>query len=152
MHLAFANQGQGHMRQLHQVSAGTHAAVTGNEGTDAAVHKLRQQPHHIRMDAGFSLQERADARHHGRLHGSIAKGFAGTGGMTADDIVLQVFQIAVVHAPLRHGTESGIDAVDDLILMKLLQETIATLHLGQRFFVDFELFAKEDHLLGLLQA
>ena len=102
------------------------------------------------MNAGFSLQERADTRYHGRLHGSVTQRLSGAGRMAADNIVLQVFQVTVIHTPLGHGAEAGVDAVDHFILVKLLQKTVAPFYLGKGFFIDFELFTREDHLLCLL--
>ena len=150
MHFTFANQGQGHMRQLNQVSAGANTAMAGDKRINAPVHEFGEQSHHVRMNARFPLQERADTRYHGCLHGSIAKWLPGARRMAANNVVLQVFQITVIHAPLGHGAESGINAIDDFILVELFQETVGSFNLCKGFFVDFELLTKEDHLLCLL--
>ena len=49
MHLSFANQGKGYVGKLDKVSAGAHAAVTGDEGVDAVIEEIGKKPYHIRM-------------------------------------------------------------------------------------------------------
>ena len=136
MDLSLSDESQGHVGQLNQVSAGAYAAVAGDKGIDAAIDKLHQKLHHIRMDAGFSLQEGAYAGHHGGFDGGVSQGLACAGGMAADNIVLEIFQILVVHSPLGHGAETGIDPVNDFILVEFLQEVVATLHLSHGFRID----------------
>ena len=68
MHFSFADQAEGHMRQLYQVTTCADTAVFGNEGTDAAVDELRQEFDQFRMYAALALRERAHACEHGRAY------------------------------------------------------------------------------------
>ena len=88
VHLTFAYQRQGDVSQLHQVSAGSHAAMSGYKGIDASVDKGHEQIYQFAMDARFALQKRTDARQHGCLHVAIFQRLPCTGGMTADDVIL----------------------------------------------------------------
>ena len=76
------------MSQLHQVAAGTHAAMHGNERIYLAVDELNQQFHHIGMHARTALQHRAKAGYHGRLHIDIIQGLSCSSGVATDDIIL----------------------------------------------------------------
>ena len=120
VHLTFAYQRQGDVSQLHQVSAGSHAAMSGDKGIDASVDKGHEQVYQFAMDARFALQKRTDARQHGCLHIAIFQRLPCTGGMTADDVVLQVGEMPVVYAPLRHRTKPRIDAINHPIFGKTL--------------------------------
>jgi hypothetical protein len=42
--------------------------------------------------------------------------------VAADDVILKLVEVFVVDAPLCHGSEAGVDAVDDLVLREGLQE------------------------------
>ena len=150
MHFPFSDEREGHMGQLHQVSAGAYAAVAGNVRADAAVDEFHQQLDHIRMNARFTLQEGTHTGYHGGPYGSISQGLAGTGGMAADNIVLEVFQITVVYPPLGHGAKAGVDSVNDFVFVELLQELVATLHLCHCGRIQVKRLAVENHFLGLL--
>ena len=116
---------------------------------DAAVYELNKQPDAVGMYAATALQKGAQACYQGRLYAAVGQRPASSGGVTPDDVVLQVFQITVVYAPLSHGTEARIDAVNYLLGTEIAQETVTAFHLRHRQMVDIYLFVGIEKPLNL---
>ena len=93
----------------------------------------------------LALRKRTYACEHARAYKKIAQRFAHAGSMRTDDIVLQITQVRVVHAPLRHRSETRVDAVDHLVAGELGQETVAGLHGGHGLLIYLQTgLAEED--------
>jgi predicted nuclease with RNAse H fold len=45
--------------------------------------------------------------------------------VAADDVILKLVEVLVIDAPLCHRAETSVDAIDDLVLRKSLQEVEA---------------------------
>ena len=69
---------------------------------------------YLAMNAGTRLQQRPQTSYHGRFDIYVRQRFSRARRMAADDVVLQIGQIAVVDPPLCHGPEPGIDSVNPL--------------------------------------
>jgi hypothetical protein len=149
MHFSLSDERKGHVGQLDQVSAGAYAAVTRDERADAPVDEFYQELNHLRMNARFPLQESTYAGNHGGPYGSISERLSGTGGMAADNIVLEFFQMVVIHAPLGHGAKAGVDTVNDFVFVELLKELVATLYLCHGGRIQVKRFSVEYYILGL---
>ena len=76
------------------------------------------------MDARTALQERTGTRYHRALYLDVAQRFARACAVAADYVVLQVGKVFVIHTPLGHGAETGVDAVYHLVLHKFAEELI----------------------------
>lgn len=124
MYLALADKAERDMRQLYQVAARTHAAVLRHEGNNAAIDELGKQIHYLGMHTALCLQERTQTGNHGGTHIAVVKRLARTRRVAANDVVLQVGQVLIIHTPLRHGPKAGVDTIDDLVACELLQETV----------------------------
>ena len=114
MNLSLPDESQGDMSQLDQVATGSDAPVFGNERNDVAIDEFRQKFDHFGMNSGASLQQRSQTRDHGRLDIQVGQWLSCTRRMTPNDVILKIFQIAVVDTPLGHWTKTGVDAIDDL--------------------------------------
>ena len=124
MHFSFTYQAQRYMRQLNQVTTGSHTTMFRNKRTYTAVDELCQQCHQFRMNTTLALRERAHARKHRRAYENIIQRFTGSSRMRADDVILQFTQMTILNAPLSHRTEPRIDAINDLIARETRQEII----------------------------
>ena len=82
---------------------------------DAAIDELGEEGYQLGVHATLALCERSYACEHGRAYKEIIQRFAHSGRVGADDVILQVAQMTVFHAPLSHRAETGVDAVDHLI-------------------------------------
>ena len=149
VHLALADERQRYVRQLHQVAARPHRAVLRYVGVDAAVYERRQQPYHAGVHAAARLQQVRRAGHHGRLHVDVLQRLAGTRRVAAYDVVLQVAQVAVVHAPLCHRAEARVDAVNHLLRREALEELVAALHLVHLVVADAHFRPAEERFLNI---
>ena len=118
------------MSQLNQITTGTYATMLGNIRTNATIDKCCQKFHQFRVNATLTLRKRTHACEHARAYKKIIQRLTHTGSMRANDIILQVAQVLIAHAPLGHWTKTGIDTIDDLVARKLLQKTITILHAG----------------------
>ena len=138
MHLSLAYQTQRYMRQLHQIAARTYAAVLWNVRIDPAVDKLGQQRHQLRMHTALALCKRTDSCEHARAYKKVPERFTHTCGMRAYDIILQVAQVIVTHAPLCHRAEARIDSVNHLVMGKLLQKFVTVRYAVKSGFVPLQ--------------
>ena len=129
-HAALADHRQGDVGQLHQVAAGTHAAMTRHDGRDMAVNHVAEHTHHVGVHARMALNEGAQTRHHGGTYHHGIDGVAHARGVTAHNMILQVGQSVVAHAPLCHRPEARVDAVDDLVFCKCTEEAVGPFHAG----------------------
>ena len=145
MHLSFTDEGKGYVSKLDKVSAGAHAAVTGDEGIYAVIEETGQQSHYIRMNARACLEESAYTGNHGRPYGCVSKGLSCTGRVTPYNIILEVFQVLIVHAPLRHGAKTRIDAVNDLVLVEFFEETVTALHFLHCLFWQYNILPAKNY-------
>ena len=134
-HLALADERQGYVGQLHKVAAGAHAAVLRHVGRYVIVDELREDAHHVGVDARAAAHERVEAREHGRPDALVAQGPAGAGRMRADDVVLELALVLVADAILSHRPETGVDAVDDLVALEIFEKTIAVGYAAHRLGV-----------------
>lgn len=149
--LAFADERQGDVGQLDQVAAGADAAVFGDEGDDVAVDEFGEQPDHVGVNARPCLEQRSEAGDHGRLDIEVGQRIAGAGRVAADDVVLQVGKVAIVNPPLGHGSEAGVDAVDDLPGGEVAQEFVALRHLVERQIRGVDFCVREEDLFNAVQ-
>ena len=151
VHLALADQRQGDVGQLHQIAAGAHAPVLGDERADAAVDELHQQIDHLGMDARTGLQQGAEPGDHRRPDIEVGQRLAGAGRVAADDVVLQVGEVAVIDTPLGHGAEAGVDAVDHLLGRKFAEEFITCGHLAERQLRTVDPCVRKQQLFNAIQ-
>ena len=114
MDLSLSDHRQGHVSELHEVAAGTHASVLRDVRDDIGIDHTDKQFHQVRMDTRAGLQEGSQAGDHRRLHIDVRQRFSRPGRMASNDVVLKIGEIPVVHSPLRHRAETRIDAVDNL--------------------------------------
>ena len=123
MHLALANHGQRDVCQLHEVATGSHTSVFGNERIDAEIDEVDQQVDDIGVRPNVPGAMSPDG-----LSLPISRtrrpAVCLLRGMTSDDVVLQIFEILVVYAPLGHGSESGVYAIDDFVFGKVFEKFI----------------------------
>ena len=124
MDLAFADERKGQMGQLHQIAAGPDGAVTRDHRVNSPVEELDEQVGDRDMDARIALHERTQTGHDHGPHVGVAQRVAGARGVAADDVVLQFGEMPVADAPLRHRSEPGVDAVDDLVGGESFQEIV----------------------------
>ena len=87
-HIAFTNQGQGHVRQLNQVARSTHTAMLRDDRTDAFVDERAEQLQGVGINARLASYKGVVTRQHGGLHIQLGKRLASPAGMAADDVVL----------------------------------------------------------------
>ena len=139
VHFAFTDEAQRHVGQLYQVTAGTHTAVFGNVRAYTAVDELGEQRHQFGVHTAFALCERAYACQHTRAYKNIVQGFTHTGGMGANDVILQFTQVRIFHTPLCHRTKAGVDAVDHLVTGEAGQKIKTIGYALQRSLVPHQL-------------
>src|SRR5574344_131070 len=68
IYLAFANQCQCDMSQLHQIATSTYTAVFGYHGINLTVDKLDEQVHQVDMYTRFSLNKSLETCYHCSSH------------------------------------------------------------------------------------
>ena len=151
-HFALADKRQRDVGQLDEVAAGTYAAVLGIERQDVAVDKLLKQLHRLTVDAGVALRKLAQTRKKRRFHISWRQRFARTGGMAADDVVLQVMKVLVIDTPLSHWTEAGVDPVNHFALAELLEERVTAVNPAPCFGIQLNALALQQDLGRLFQS
>src|ERR1700761_1895249 len=103
------------MRQLYQVAAGAYAAVFVYNRANVFVDKGNQQIHHIAVYARVTLYKAAQPGNHQSFTKLRRDGFTTAGSVAANEVILQLQHILLVDLILRHRTETGIDAVDELV-------------------------------------
>ena len=138
---AFAYEAEGYVRKLHEVAAGANTSVFGYVGVDAAVDEVEQLLHHVDVDSGMTFDKGAVACYHGAFHLYGAEGVARAGGVGAYYVVLQVVKLVVGNTVLGHGTETGVDAVDDFVLSEIGQKSVTLFNLAALFVGKFQGFA-----------
>lgn len=139
------------MRQLDQIAAGTHAAVAGNYRSNLSVEQFDKDADDIRMYAGTGLSECLDAGDHRSPHTIDRKGLPGSGCMTANDVVLQIFQIAFLDSILSHGAETRIDAVNNFVRGEIHKETVAGFYFLQHLWARLDLFVVGQNARNIIQ-
>ena len=132
----FADQRQRDMRQLHQVAAGADAAVARHERIYFVVEEIGQNPHHVGMYARFGVEKGLQARKHGRPHADVGQRLARAAAVRAYDVVLQAVQVGVADPVLRHGAETGVDAVYYFSLLEIFEKTVAGLDFPEFRFAE----------------
>jgi len=110
--------------QLYKIAARTYTSVAGNEWINARINHFDQRFHHTRVNSGMCLDESSYSGDHRCLDIYILKRLSCARGVTANDVVLQIFQVLIVHSPLCHWPKSGIDSVDNSILGKCFQKIV----------------------------
>jgi len=67
--------------------------------------------------------------------------------VAADEVVLQGLAIGIRNPVLRHRTEAGIDAVNELVLGEFFEKIVGALHFGQRGFCERDGVVLNDDLV-----
>ena len=148
VNLTLSDHAESHVSQLNQVTARTDTTMLRDEREYVPVDHLNQKSDQIRMDSRTGLKEGSQAGDHRRLDIDVLQRFSGTCGMASDDVVLEIGQILVIHPPLRHRAETGVDAVDHFLGGELLQKLIASLDLFHRKVRQLYIFVFEYYILG----
>ena len=111
-HVAFADQGQGDVRERRQVAAGPDRAAARHVGMDAGVEQREQRLERLDADARVALGQHVGAQRHRRAHRAHRQRLADAGGVAAHQVHLQGVEVGAVDARLRERPEAGVDAVD----------------------------------------
>ncbi len=115
-----ADDGERHVREVHEVAGGADAAALGDVGRDAGVDHVPHQLQQLDPHAAVALDERVEPH---RQHGDGDVGLhrlAETGRVAADQVDLQRLDLVVVDDLVAHRAERGVDAVDDPLGRDLL--------------------------------
>ena len=72
----------------------------------------------------MTLQKGHESGQQGRAHAAQFQRTPGARGVTANNVVLELFERRVVHAILRHRAEARIDAVNDFVFGKFSEEIV----------------------------
>ena len=71
--------------------------------------------------------------------------------MAANNVVLELQEVVIRHAVLRHWSESSVDAVDDFVGGKVSKESVALVYCGKLVRGECEVFALEDDLFYVVE-
>ncbi len=109
--LAFADHDLGDVGEGGQVAGCTDRAEFGDDGGDACVEHVEDLVDDLDADAGFgSAEGTGQDEHHGSDDFGI-EGVADAGGVGADEVSLEIFEVVGGDAFVGKGTKAGVDAV-----------------------------------------
>src|SRR5271163_2130986 len=102
------------------------------------------------MHAGIRLHQTVEPGDHGGLYKLGREQAAAAGAMTADEIVLKLEQVPVANLILGHGSEAGIDAIDQFVRRKFRQEAKVLRHIFECRSIKrkIRLLAEKDGKIG----
>ena len=103
------------------------------------------------MNTRSGLSKRLHTGNHCSSHANYGKRIACSGCMTANDIILEGFQVIIIHAILRHRAKTSIDTIDHLIGSEMNEESVTFVDFLQHLFIEFDLFITKQYLLYIRQ-
>ncbi len=142
---ALAHQHQGHVGQGGEIAAGTHAALAGHHGQDAAVEALGQQADGLGADAAVGLQQAVDAGGHEGASLVRGQGLTHPGRMAAQQVELEQPELIVGDDHRGELAEAGVDAVDGAVFgHDLVHHRAVRRHPGQGRLIQDDALAGGD--------
>lgn len=113
------------MGELDEVAACSDAAVAGDERDYVVVDEGLKEFDCVWVNSAAALHEAAEACYHCCFDVEVGEWVSHSGGVASDDVVLEFFKVFVVHSPLCHWAESGVYAVDDLVVCECAEKVMA---------------------------
>src|SRR5688572_941242 len=103
------------MGKLHQVAAGTHAAMLINTGRYILVDQVPEQFNDLGIYTRISLHQAVKPGDHYRLYQDGVHNITAARAMASDQIVLELKEVLFIYLVLGHRTKTGIDTVDQFV-------------------------------------
>ena len=110
---ALANQRQREVRQRSEIAARADASLLRHPWMEARVQHLGQQLGQFRPRAGVALGDDIGAQQHHRADFALRHRIADAGGVTANEVALQLGQPRRRNRDVRQLAEAGRHAIDD---------------------------------------
>src|SRR5580658_374375 len=110
------------MRELDQVSAGAYAAMFEDHRIDTLANQLPEQRYRVGVYTRIALHQTVQPGNHHRTDKLGREQVSAAGAVTANEIVLKLEQVPIPNFILGHRTETGIDAIDQLVRREFGQE------------------------------
>ncbi len=109
---ALADQHQREVRERREIAAGPHRAAARHARVHAVVEQREQRVERLDADAGISFRQHVGAQRHRRAHRAHRERRIDAGGMTAQQVQLQLREVGLVDPRFREIAEAGVHAVD----------------------------------------
>ena len=116
--LAFAKQNHAQVCQRCKISGSSNGTLGRNAGQGIGFQKGQQVFHGFHADSGKPADQAVQFEHQDQPHHSIVQQGTGAAGMGKDEILLKFRQFVPGDLRLCQGAETGVDAVDGLLLFQ----------------------------------
>ena len=98
------------------------------------------------MHPRICLDQAVQPGHHNGLDEDRRHQVSPAGSMTADQVVLELKEVGLTYLVLGHGTEAGIDPIDQFIRGECTEKIKILLHFLQGGFSQSDLFILKKYL------